>query len=199
MTHVHPIEAESYEILAGRVDLGAWSSDARAIVARVIHATADLDYATTMVITDDAVAAGLAAVRAGAAVIADVRMTASGITAGTAAARTYLDDPALAGFLSTAPTRAAAAMQLAAARHPRGGVFVIGCAPTALDALIDLAVAGAVAPALVIGMPVGFVGAAAAKERLRASGLPAISNVGEKGGSAAAAAACNAIGRLVHG
>jgi len=73
---------------------------------------------------------------------------------------------------------------------------VVGCAPTALDEVLDLADRGVFAPALVVGMPVGFVGAAAAKARLRASGLPAISNVGEKGGSAVAAAAVNALVRL---
>ena len=74
-------------------------------------------------------------------------------------------------------------MRIAAERHPTGAVFVIGCAPTALFELIELDVD----PALVIGLPVGFVGAAESKEALRASALPSVSNVGEKGGSAVAA------------
>lgn len=190
---VHPIERESYRILAARVDLSAWPPGPRDVVARVIHASADLEYARTMVVGAPAVAAGAAALRAGAPVVADVEMTARGIT--VAPALTYLREaPAGAG-----PTRAAAAMRVAGARHPEGAVFVIGCAPTALAELLALARAGAVRPTLVVGMPVGFVGAAEAKEELRQSGLVSISNVGEKGGSAVAAAAVNALGRLAHG
>jgi len=76
---------------------------------------------------------------------------------------------------------------------------VIGCAPTALAELLALAAALRVAPALVIGVPVGFVGAADAKQAARASGLEVITNVGEKGGAAVAAAVCNAIVRLARG
>jgi precorrin-8X/cobalt-precorrin-8 methylmutase len=72
----------------------------------------------------------------------------------------------------------------------------VGNAPTALAELVALAAAGRFAPALVIGLPVGFVGAAQAKEALRASGLPAVSNIGERGGSAVAAAALNALWRI---
>jgi len=187
---IHPIEAESYRILAARVDLSRWPAGAREVVARVIHATADLEYATTMVVDEAAVRAGVGALRAGAPIVADVEMTARGITGRRAVS--YLDVPAAAGS-----TRSASAIRAGAREHPRGAVFVIGCAPTALDALCDLIDTGAVEPALVIGLPVGFVGAAAAKERLRATPVPAISNIGDKGGSAAAAAAANALGRLV--
>ena len=89
-------------------------------------------------------------------------------------------------------TRSAAAMRLAVERHPSDAVFVIGCAPTALFELIDLDAD----PALVIGLPVGFVGAAESKQALRDRGLPAVSNIGEKGGSAVAAAALNALVRI---
>jgi precorrin-8X/cobalt-precorrin-8 methylmutase len=87
-------------------------------------------------------------------------------------------------------------MRVAAERWPDGPVVVVGNAPTALREVVALAAAGRWAPALVIGLPVGFVGAAEAKAELRASGLPAISNVGERGGSAVAAAALNALWRL---
>ena len=76
--------------------------------------------------------------------------------------------------------------------------MVVGCAPTALDEVLRLAADGAFRPAVVVGLPVGFVGAAEAKAALRASGLPAVSNVGEKGGSAVAAAAVNAMWRLAR-
>jgi precorrin-8X/cobalt-precorrin-8 methylmutase len=190
---IHPIEAESYQILAGRVDLSHLSPGPRAVVARVIHATADIDYAATIVAPDAVVAAAVAAIAGGHPVVTDGEMTRVAITGVTA--RCYLGKAVATG----SGTRSAAAMTLAADRHPDGAVFVVGCAPTALYQLLALAAAGLVAPAAVIAMPVGFVGAAAAKEAARSSGLPVISNVGEKGGSAAAAAACNAIVRLARG
>jgi precorrin-8X/cobalt-precorrin-8 methylmutase len=186
---VHPIEAESYRILAGRVDLGRFGPLTAAVVARVIHASADLDYAETMVGDEAALEAGVAALAAGAPVVVDVEMVRHGITG--VEARCYLPEDAPAGT-----TRSAAGMAAAARRHPVGAVVVVGCAPTALDEVVRLHQAGRFSPALVVGLPVGFVGAAEAKARLRTSGLPALSNVGEKGGSAVAAAAVNALVRL---
>jgi precorrin-8X/cobalt-precorrin-8 methylmutase len=195
---VHPIEAESYRILEARVDLSGWPPGPRAVVARVVHATADVDFAATMVATEDAVAAGVAALRAGAVVVTDVEMTRSAIT-GTSVVCYLAEAGAAATSGGDGATRSAAAMRLAAARHPAGAVFAVGCAPTALAELVRLASAGLVAPALVVGLPVGFVGAAEAKEALLRSGLPAVANRGEKGGSAAAGAAVNALVRLAHG
>lgn len=195
---VHPIEAESYRILAERVDLSGWPPRARAVVARVIHAAADVGYARTLVVDEMACAAGVAALRAGAPVVADVEMVAvASRRAGTQsllpegrerAAAERTDDPDL--------TVSAAAMRVAAERWPDGPVVVVGNAPTALREVVALAAAGRWEPALVIGLPVGFVGAAEAKAELRDSGLQAISNVGERGGSAVAAAALNALWRL---
>jgi precorrin-8X/cobalt-precorrin-8 methylmutase len=190
VTSVHPIEAESYRILAERVDLGRFGPLAAAVVARVIHASADLEYADTMVVDEAAVEAGVAALAAGAPVLVDVEMVRHGITA--VDARCYL--PADAQPAGT--TRSAAGMARAAERHPEAAVVVVGCAPTALEEVVRLFDAGRFRPALVIGLPVGFVGAAESKARLRASGLTAITNVGEKGGSAVAAAAVNALIRL---
>jgi precorrin-8X/cobalt-precorrin-8 methylmutase len=198
---VHPIEAESYRILDERVDLSRLGPLSRVVVARVIHATADLDYAGTMVVDEAAVAAGVEALAAGAVVVTDVEMVRHGIVG--VDARCYLPAAGMDGLRGPNAvdglTRSAAGMRRAAAEHPRGAVVVVGCAPTALDEVVRLAAAGDVVPALVVGLPVGFVGAAAAKEALRASGLPAISNVGERGGSAAAAAAVNAMVRLAAG
>lgn len=195
---VHPIEAESYRVLATRVDLGRWPPLSRAVVARVIHAAADVGYADTLVVDEGSCAAGVAALRAGAPVVSDVEMVAvASRRAGTVsllaegrarAARDRVGEPDL--------TISAAAMRVAAERWPDGAVVTVGNAPTALAEVLALAEAGRFAPALVIGLPVGFVGAADAKAALRASGLPAISNVGERGGSAVAAAALNALWRL---
>jgi precorrin-8X/cobalt-precorrin-8 methylmutase len=193
----HPIEVESYRILDRRVDLAHLGPAARAVVARIIHASADLEYATTTVVDEADAAAGAAALAAGAPVLCDVEMVRHGITA--APARCSLGDPAVAGLVAAEAglTRSAAGMRLALADHPEGAVVVVGCAPTALEEVVRLAAAGRVAPALVVGLPVGFVGAAESKVALRASGLPSVSNVGEKGGSAVAAAALNALARLV--
>ena len=186
----HPIEQESYRILAERLDLSAMPPISRAVVARVAHATADLDLARSMVLDEDALVATVAALRDGAPVVTDVQMVATGISA---VATTCLLDRVGAG---ARPTRTAAAMRLAAAAHPSGALYVVGCAPTALVELVELARDRLVDPLAVVGMPVGFVGAAEAKAMLRASGLPSVSNVGERGGSAAAAAVVNALVRL---
>ena len=191
MSGVHPIEAESYRILRERLDLSHLAPGPRAVVERVVHASADLDYARTVVITPNAVDAGVAALAAGAPVVADVEMVRAGIPG--VAAVCYLGAARAGGDL----TRSAAAMRLAAERHPEGAVVVVGCAPTALAEVVRLAERG-FAPALVVGLPVGFVGAAEAKAGLVGSGLPAIANVGEKGGSAVAAAAVNALVRLAR-
>ena len=192
MSTVHPIEAESYRILAGRVDLSGFGPLGAAIVSRVIHASADLEFARTMVVDEEALEAGIAALAEGAPVIVDVEMVRHGITG--IDAQCFLPEAAPAGA-----TRSASGISLAAERHREGAVVVVGCAPTALEEVVRLHEAGRFAPALVVGLPVGFVGAAESKERLRSSGLPAVSNLGEKGGSAVAAAAVNALIRLAHG
>jgi precorrin-8X/cobalt-precorrin-8 methylmutase len=193
---IHPIEVESYRILEARVDLSHLAPGPRAVVERVIHASADPEYATSMIVDAGAVVAGLRALRAGAPVLCDVEMVLQGIRGVTAecylARHACADDDAG----NPVPTRAALGIRTAAELHPTGAVVAVGCAPTALEEVVNLAATGAFEPALVVGMPVGFVGAADSKARLRASGLPAITNVGEKGGSAVAAAAVNALVRL---
>ncbi|MFI6264903.1 precorrin-8X methylmutase [Micromonospora sp. NPDC051006] len=185
---VHPIEQLSYEILRSRVDLSHLPPLTRAVTERVVHASADLDYVTDLVCDEAALAAGLAALRAGAPLVTDVAMVAAGITG--RAAVCPVAEPAAAELARTAGiTRSAAAMRIARDRVGPGAVWVVGCAPTALTELITLDAR----PALVVGLPVGFVGAAESKAALRGSGLPAVSNRGEKGGSAVAAAALNAL------
>jgi precorrin-8X/cobalt-precorrin-8 methylmutase len=204
----HPIEARSYEILRSRVDLSALPPLRRAVTERVIHASADLGYASDLVADEAHLRSGLRALREGAPVVADVAMVAAGITARRKVGRGRLvgnDTGVLAAELrpvcsigrpevarlaeEAGITRSAAAVRLSFADVGPGAVWVVGCAPTALAEII----ACDVVPALVIGLPVGFVGAAESKAALRASGLPAVSNVSEKGGSAVAAAALNAL------
>lgn len=190
MTTIHPIEEESYRILRGRISLDHLSALDRAVVERIIHASADLEYAETLVIDEGAAHAALAALDSGAPVVADVEMVRSGITG--VDARCYLSEARADGQL----TRSAAAMRIAADRHPDGAVVVVGCAPTALVEAVELVEVGAFRPALIIGLPVGFVGAAESKALTRSCDILSITNVGEKGGSAVAAAAVNALVRL---
>ena len=195
----HPIEQESYRILAERLALSGLAPLSRAVVARVVHATADVTLAESLVLDEAQLRSGVAMLSNGAPVVADVTMVAAGITDRDAHCflcripRSGEGDASEAAGAAVPATRSARAMRLAAAAHPVGAVFVIGCAPTALAELISLSGAGELDPGLVIALPVGFVGAAESKAALRASGLPAITNVGERGGSAAAAAACNAL------
>jgi precorrin-8X/cobalt-precorrin-8 methylmutase len=191
---VHPIEAESYRILRSRADTSGLPYWSRAVAERVVHASADLGYLDDLDLHEPALAAAAEALAGGAPIVADAAMVAAGVTARPSTV--LVGDPRareLAERLGT--TRAAAAMHLAADEVGPGAVWVVGNAPTALEAVLDLAarLGGRMAPALVVGLPVGFVGAAESKARLRASGLPAVSNVTEKGGSAVAAAAVNAL------
>jgi precorrin-8X/cobalt-precorrin-8 methylmutase len=179
---VHAIEARSYQILRSRADTSGLPPYTRAVIERVVHASADLDYVTDLVCDEAALAAGARALHRGVPVVADVGMVAAGI-AGEVVCR-------LAGTRADGrTTRSARAIRLAFDQVGAGAVWVVGCAPTALLELIGLGVR----PALVIGLPVGFVGAVESKAALRASGLPALSNRSEKGGSAVAAAALNAL------
>ncbi|MFI5924574.1 precorrin-8X methylmutase [Micromonospora sp. NPDC051543] len=187
---VHPIEVESYRILRERVDLSHLPPLSRAVTERVVHASADLAYADDLVCDEAALEAGLAALRAGVPVVTDVAMVAAGITRAGLELVCPVAEPAAAELGRAAGiTRSAAAVRIALDRVGPGAVWVVGCAPTALVELLTLDAA----PALVVGLPVGFVGAAESKAALRASGLPGVSNVGEKGGSAVAAAALNAL------
>lgn len=190
----NPIEQESYRILEGRVDLSRFAPGARDVVARIVHATADESFAETCLVGDRAVAAATAALRRGTPVVCDSAMVVAGL-GGLATASCWL------GAVPSAPggdTRAAAAFSLAAAEHPEGAVWVVGNAPTALARLLELHAAGAVRPEAVIGLPVGYVGAAEVKAALWASllGPLSITNSGPRGGSPVAAAALNALRRI---
>lgn len=180
---MHPIEQESFAVLRSRVDTSQLPELTRAVVERVVHASADLSYVQDLVCDEIALQAGRAALLAGAPVVADVQMVAAGITARDVVCRVR-EATASAGV-----TRSAAAVRIAYEQVGPGAVWVVGCAPTALQEILSLGVQ----PALVVGLPVGFVGAAESKAALRASGLPAVSNTSERGGSAVAAAALNAL------
>ncbi len=188
MRRVHPIEAESYRILSGMVDLSHLGPLSRTVAERIIHASADLDYAESLILDEAALRRGISALQRGGAIVTDVGMVAAGITGRQTLC--FVSDPraqALSEELGI--TRSAAGFRLAAEEVGKGAVWVVGNAPTALLELLALDVV----PDLVVGLPVGFVGAAESKSELVASGLPAVANRGPKGGSAVAAAALNAL------
>ena len=172
-----------------------------AVVKRVIHTTADFDYAENLHFTPGAVAAGMAAVRSGVTIITDTTMALAGITKPGLArlggqALCFMADPAVAAAAKQAGTTRAVAAMHKAARDCPGAVLAVGNAPTALLTIVE-EIENGLRPALVIGVPVGFVNVVESKERLFAVctqyGVPAIVAMGRKGGSNVAAAICNAL------
>ena len=188
MRRVHPIERESYRILRDMVDLSHLGPLGRAVAERVIHASADPEYATSLVLDEPTLEGGLGALRRDAPVVTDVHMVAAGITAREAIC--LVSDPRARDLSEELGiTRSAAGFRLAAREVGPGAVWVVGNAPTALFELLQTDNR----PALVVGLPVGFVGAAESKEALLRSDLSGVANRGPKGGSAVAAAALNAL------
>jgi precorrin-8X/cobalt-precorrin-8 methylmutase len=180
--------AESQEILRSRIDLSRLGPLSRAVTEHIIVASADFDYATDLVCDEEALAAGVAEVAAGTTVVADAAMVAAGITGHPVTCKS--GEPLTQRLARSAGiSRAAAAVRLAFGQAGPGAIWVVGGEPTALDEVISRDVQ----PSLVIGLPVGFAGAAEAKDALRASGLPSLSNRSEKGGAVVAAAAFNAL------
>ena len=183
-----PTEAEAYRILRSRIDLSRLPARSRDVTERVIYATADFDYATDLVCDEEGLAAAVAALAAGAAVVADGAMLAAGITGCPVVCK--IGEPLTARLARTVGISVpAAAIRLAFGEVGPGAVWAVGCAPAALTEILTRGVE----PAFVIGLPVGFVAAAAAKDALRASGIPSVSNVSEKGGAVVAAAAFEAL------
>jgi precorrin-8X/cobalt-precorrin-8 methylmutase len=190
--HPHPIEVESYALLRSRLDTCDLPPLSRAVVERVVHTTADLSWAGELVCNEQALQAGRAALLDGVPLITDVRMLAAGVT--SRPCTVALDIPGVAELAaSEGLTRSAAGIRLAAAQHPEAAVWAIGNAPTALVELLRCARTGQMGIPLVVGVPVGFVGAVLAKSTLRESGLNSVTNRTERGGAAIAAAIVNAL------
>ena len=168
---IHPIEAESYRIMAGQVDLTSWPPLGRDVVARMIHASADLDYATSTADHRGRRAGRHRRHRAPA------HRSSAMPTWSASASRAW--PPRACSTTSPSPRRApparAAAMRLAATRHPRGCHLRHRQRP---DGAVRARSPWTCSPALVVGLPVGFVGAAESKAALLDSGLPCITNVG---------------------
>ena len=197
------IERTSISIITRELDeLGLTPPpETAAVVKRVIHTTADFDYAKNLRFTPGAVEAAVRALQRGAVIVTDTNMALAGISRPGLAklgceAVCYMADPAVAEAAKQAgTTRAVAAMHRAAREHP-GAILAVGNAPTALLTIAEEIEAG-LRPALAIGVPVGFVNVVESKETLFAiceqHGVPAIAAMGRKGGSNVAAAICNAL------
>jgi precorrin-8X/cobalt-precorrin-8 methylmutase len=181
-------EEEAYRILRSRIDLSRLPKHSRDVTERIIYASADFDYATDLVCDEEALDSAVGALAGGAPVVADAATVAAGITGCPVICK--IGEPLTARLARTASiSAAAAAVRLAFGEVGPGAVWVVGCAPAALTEILSRGVE----PAFVIGLPVGFVGAAEAKDALRASGVCSVSNVSEKGGAAVAAAALEAL------
>jgi precorrin-8X/cobalt-precorrin-8 methylmutase len=193
------IYERSFAIIRGEADLARFSPDEADVAVRMIHACGLVALAHDIVFGAGLVAAARAALAAGAPVLCDAEMVAHGITRARLPARNEvvctLGDPRVAPLAQArATTRSAAALELWGERLA-GAVVAIGNAPTALFHLLDLLRAGAPRPAAILGIPVGFVGAAESKEALQKDslGVPFLTVRGRLGGSAVTAAAVNAL------
>jgi precorrin-8X/cobalt-precorrin-8 methylmutase len=196
------IEQESFRIIQSELGEHAFDESQLAAVVRVIHATGDFDYRATMRFHRDAVSAGIAALRGGCPIVADVRMVEVGISAqilrrfGGRVICDISQPEVCAEAVAQGLTRSTVAMRRNAP-HIHGGIVAIGNAPTALLEVMRL-IAEGLRPALVIGVPVGFVNAAESKEALSCSDVPFITALGRKGGSSVAVAIVNALLRLAQ-
>ena len=225
----HPIEAESFRIIGEQLDGSRFSSLELPIVKRIIHTTADFEYADMVRFGNNAIEAGMDAISKGADIIADVKMVAVGISKERldkfgGKVRCFVADEDVVQYAKSAGiTKTAAAMRkaiglmkearskkseassqkqeknLASCLLPLASdittphIIVIGNAPTALMELIKFIKEGKARPALVIGVPVGFVDAEESKEGLMGLDVPYISIKGRKGGSTVAVAIVNAL------
>jgi precorrin-8X/cobalt-precorrin-8 methylmutase len=192
------IYRRSFATIRDEAELAELPEDVATVAVRMIHSCGMVDLARDLAFTRDVVRAGREALRAGAPILCDANMIASGITRHRLPAdneiRCTLSDPLvprLAKRLGT--TRSAAALELWREQLP-GSVVAIGNAPTALFRLLEMLDEGAGVPAAIIGVPVGFVGAAESKvELVRRGPAPYLAVHGRRGGSALAVAAVNAI------
>lgn len=197
---VQPQEIEdlSFQMIADELGEHPFTDEQFPVVQRVIHASADFDLGRSLVFHKDAIQAGIAAIRSGKKVVADVQMVQVGISKNRiekygGEVKVYISDRDVMEEAKRLNTTRAIISIRKAIKEADGGIYCIGNAPTALLELIRLVKEGEAKPGLVIGMPVGFVSAAESKEELAKLDIPFITNIGRKGGSTVTVAALNAI------
>jgi len=192
------IEGKSFEMITEELGEHPFTDEQYPVVQRVIHASADFELGRSMVFHPDAIQAGIAALRAGQSVIADVQMIQAGVSKDRIRGlggdvHVHISDPDVMEEAKRLNTTRAIISTRKANQLYEGGIYAIGNAPTALLELIRLVKEGEAKPGLIIGMPVGFVSAAESKDELRKLDIPFITNIGRKGGSTIVVAALNAI------
>ncbi|ABZ84944.1 precorrin-8x methylmutase cbic/cobh putative [Heliomicrobium modesticaldum Ice1] len=198
ITDPRAIETKSMEIIDGLIGPLPVSAEERKVIKRVVHTTGDPDFAKLVRWSHGAVPIGIAALARGASVFTDVNMVRVGVNSrlltikGGNVVCAISEPRVVAEAERTGKTRAMTAFDLLAPEM-NGAVIAIGNAPTALFHLLSLVEAGRCRPALVVGTPVGFVGAAESKEALTQADVPYITVTGNKGGSNIAAAIVNAM------
>ncbi|NCB63013.1 MAG: precorrin-8X methylmutase [Clostridia bacterium] len=198
------IEARSMEIITAELGNRTFPALETPVVKRVIHTTADFDYADNLIFSPGAVEKGIAAIKAGCAIVTDTQMARSGVNKrvlekfGGEAYCFMSDADVAAEAKERGVTRATVSMERAAALG-RPVILALGNAPTALVRACELMEEGKLSPALVIGVPVGFVNVVESKELLLTMEVPHIVARGRKGGSNVAAAICNAMLYLASG
>ena len=191
------IYRRSFEIIRAEADFSGLPPDAEPVATRIIHACGMPEIVSDLRISTDFVSAARSAIAAGKPVLVDAEMVGQGIIDRQLVIVCTLNDPRARELgLARGTTRSAAAVELWRDRLD-GAIAVIGNAPTALFALLELIDAGAPKPAAIVGFPVGFVGAAESKDELHANprGIPHATLLGRRGGSAMAAATVNALTR----
>ena len=192
------IEKRSFEIITELLGDTPMDPENAPVIKRVIHTSADFDYVNNLVFSENAVKIGLEALKSGCHIVTDTQMAKAGINKkaleklGGQVHCFMSDEDVAAEARQRGVTRAAVSMERAAALEKKC-IFAIGNAPTALIALKELMDAGKLRPALIIGVPVGFVNVIESKELILASSVPHIVARGRKGGSNVAAAICNAL------
>jgi precorrin-8X/cobalt-precorrin-8 methylmutase len=197
------IEKLSFQIIEQEIGTRNVADDHWPIIRRMIHTSADFEYKEMVRIHPDAVKTGMEAIRSGKKIITDTNMARVGIRKKEldrfgASTECYMNDPMIhRNAKATGVTRAKVAVDMAI-ENMRGGIYVVGNAPTALMRLVELIKEQKAQPALVIGLPVGFVNAAESKAALMELDHPYISNIGRKGGSNVAASVVNALAIMAY-
>ncbi|MDQ0898220.1 MULTISPECIES: precorrin-8X methylmutase [unclassified Paenibacillus] len=192
------IEEKSFEMITEELGEHTFTPEQYPVVQRVIHASADFELGRSLVFHPRAIEAGIAAIRAGKIVVADVQMVQVGISKPRIEqfggdVRVYISDKDVMEEAKRLNTTRAIISIRKAIKEADGAIYAIGNAPTALLELIRLVKEGIAKPGLIVGVPVGFVSAAESKDELAKLDIPFITNVGRKGGSPVAVAAVNAL------
>jgi len=202
MEHIKPgeIEKRSFEIIRSELPHPI-DPILEPVILRVIHTTADFEYTDSLAFSDNVIEHAVTAIRSGVPIVSDTNMVKAGVDKvrlkafGSSVYCFMADDDVAADARQNNTTRARAAIDKAAAMNEQM-IIAVGNAPTALLRICELKEAGFFSPALVIGVPVGFVNVVESKEALMRSEIPYITARGRKGGSNVAAAICNALLRI---